>query len=300
LVVVLLSVKPSFFFFCFFFRDIQKKMIGKEADGILRSVTLKTIRNYTNMLRMRICRARSVESIQIEKHRLYRFKDTGCKLSFVAAKMELDIQIVPKPLVRVVSLLSVTSKLDNTKHPLDSQLSMVIRSNDKSIPTDVVKLYLNKHARVSLWNYHHGNHSLTSTCTLCKKCTITAWYSKIVVLVGTYFFVCTDCVQGVDHFPGIQQVLQTRIGRDRIKLWLKFFQWNRVGICTCCKVKKMDALRSDWHSGHKIAKAKGGLKILQNLQPICVDCNISMGTTSIIDYSRSLKNIVCPVSSLDT
>ncbi len=43
-----------------------------------------------------------------------------------------------------------------------------------------------------------------------------------------------------------------------------------------------------FHVGHVIAESKGGPTVLENLLPLCANCNLSMGTKSIDEWSKSV------------
>ena len=45
-----------------------------------------------------------------------------------------------------------------------------------------------------------------------------------------------------------------------------------------------------WHVGHNISEAKGGEFSIDNFRPICQQCNTSMGTTSIDEFSRTYSS----------
>jgi len=42
----------------------------------------------------------------------------------------------------------------------------------------------------------------------------------------------------------------------------------------------------DFHCGHRLAEARGGTLVMDNLVPLCVKCNLSMGTTSFDDWCK--------------
>ena len=42
-------------------------------------------------------------------------------------------------------------------------------------------------------------------------------------------------------------------------------------------------MSSNWHLGHNIPESKGGETSLENLRPICSDCNLGMGSRMTID-----------------
>jgi 5-methylcytosine-specific restriction endonuclease McrA len=45
--------------------------------------------------------------------------------------------------------------------------------------------------------------------------------------------------------------------------------------CMCCKYQ--DVRQIEFHCGHVIAEANGGETNINNLRPICAQCNLSMG-----------------------
>jgi len=73
-----------------------------------------------------------------------------------------------------------------------------------------------------------------------------------------------------------EQVWLTRIGEQ--------FKCN-------CTIKWCENTMSvfDFHIGHNIPSSKGGTMHLDNLQPICARCNLSMGSQYTI---RSWNNLV--------
>jgi 5-methylcytosine-specific restriction endonuclease McrA len=42
----------------------------------------------------------------------------------------------------------------------------------------------------------------------------------------------------------------------------------------------------DFHCGHKIAEARGGPLVMENLVPLCVKCNLSMSTTCFDEWCK--------------
>ena len=60
--------------------------------------------------------------------------------------------------------------------------------------------------------------------------------------------------------------------------------------CFCCRKNKIKAL-DGYECGHVIAESKGGETTLENLRPICHECNRNgnggMGTQNMRDYIES-------------
>jgi hypothetical protein len=69
------------------------------------------------------------------------------------------------------------------------------------------------------------------------------------------------------------------------ELWTKYCGEKMVNDCWCCK-KAIDALT--YHAGHILAEANGGPVTLDNLRPICTDCNVAMGTENMKDYANKV------------
>jgi hypothetical protein len=77
--------------------------------------------------------------------------------------------------------------------------------------------------------------------------------------------------------------------KKAIPLTLKRNVWNKyigetVGktLCLCCKLT--DITQMNFSCGHIISANNGGEVKLDNLRPICVSCNSSMGTKNMDDF----------------
>ena len=68
--------------------------------------------------------------------------------------------------------------------------------------------------------------------------------------------------------------------------------WNKyVGTvkgeapCLCCRTTTIS--KSEFHAGHVISEAKGGLATVENIRPICGPCNLSMGTRDMREFVQA-------------
>ena len=52
--------------------------------------------------------------------------------------------------------------------------------------------------------------------------------------------------------------------------------------CMCCK--HQDIRQIEFHCGHIIAEVNGGQTNVDNLRPICAQCNLSMGRTDMNSF----------------
>lgn len=78
--------------------------------------------------------------------------------------------------------------------------------------------------------------------------------------------------------------------RVRHAVWKRYAGkvWETKCNVSWCE-NKLEVLGS-WHVGHNVSEAKGGDFSIDNFRPICQQCNSSMGTTSIDDFSRNYSS----------
>ena len=81
------------------------------------------------------------------------------------------------------------------------------------------------------------------------------------------------------------------VRRKKIPSSIRTLVWNKyIGAdvaqsdCFCCRTAKISVRSFD--CGHVIAEAKGGDLTINNLRPICKDCNKSMGTRSMNEFTK--------------
>ena len=67
-------------------------------------------------------------------------------------------------------------------------------------------------------------------------------------------------------------------------LWHNYFGDSRIGKCQCCMREPITM--SNFHSGHIQSERHGGKTALDNLKPICVSCNLSMGTENMDSFIK--------------
>jgi hypothetical protein len=75
----------------------------------------------------------------------------------------------------------------------------------------------------------------------------------------------------------------------RMCVWNRYFGNSENGMCPICD-KKIRVGKNGFHCGHIISEANGGVTDLDNLRPICGDCNIDMGSTNWDDYIKKKIN----------
>lgn len=65
-------------------------------------------------------------------------------------------------------------------------------------------------------------------------------------------------------------------------VWKAYHGESMTGSCWCC-TKRLEAL-DDWHAGHIVSHANGGKDGVSNLRPVCISCNLSMGTENMDEF----------------
>ena len=73
----------------------------------------------------------------------------------------------------------------------------------------------------------------------------------------------------------------------RNSLWINYFQSSRVGLCECCKRETITM--GNFHAGHIIAEVNGGSTRLDNLIPLCMLCNTSLGRQNVHDFIKRYR-----------
>ena len=73
--------------------------------------------------------------------------------------------------------------------------------------------------------------------------------------------------------------------KDRTDVW-NFYIGAKYGThkCLLCTFKTIDKGLGDWHCGHVVPHSAGGKTMLENLRPICADCNMSMSDMNMREY----------------
>jgi len=70
------------------------------------------------------------------------------------------------------------------------------------------------------------------------------------------------------------------------KVWDHYIGAN-VGMakCMCCDHQIIRQI--EFHCGHVVAEACGGKMSVENMRPICSQCNLSMGKTNLLEFQKN-------------
>jgi hypothetical protein len=88
-----------------------------------------------------------------------------------------------------------------------------------------------------------------------------------------------------------------RFKKRTIPKSLKKLVWDtwvgeNIGVvkCLCCGHQNIRQI--EFHCGHVKAEQKGGELTVENLRPICAQCNLSMGTMNMMEFQQHYFSIV--------
>ena len=68
-------------------------------------------------------------------------------------------------------------------------------------------------------------------------------------------------------------------------VWDKWIGEN-IGLAKCLCCKHQNIRQIEFHCGHIIAERNGGKTNVENMRPICAQCNLSMGTMDLIQFQK--------------
>ena len=91
-----------------------------------------------------------------------------------------------------------------------------------------------------------------------------------------------EAVQQPNQVAAPQTARRSIPKRIRGLVWKAFHGESMTGHCWCCN-KHLEAL-DDWHAGHIVSHANGGKDNVANLRPVCISCNLSMGTEHMDEF----------------
>lgn len=96
----------------------------------------------------------------------------------------------------------------------------------------------------------------------------------------------------LSHVKNINNI--KKINKKTIPSAVKRLVWNRyigenIGKSKCYCCRSTDITQLSFHCGHVIAENNGGKTNVDNLRPICQNCNLSMRTINMHDFIDKYK-----------
>lgn len=113
-----------------------------------------------------------------------------------------------------------------------------------------------------------------------KKCSS----DKCENLVKNSYTHCYDCNKKDDSDIETIYKKEPICKTARNVLWYIHYGDVRTAKCKCCLVE--DISLSCYHVGHVIAEANGGKTSMENLLPMCMLCNTSIGKQNVNDFIK--------------
>ena len=126
---------------------------------------------------------------------------------------------------------------------------------------------------------------MKKTCPKCTKLFTSATYKycyECNVANKTIDFVDDKSDDDIDKYqPYIKEKIPKCVRNSVLRLYFK----NKItGLCQSCKIEKISY--ASFHSGHIKSEKLGGSTSLENLRPVCMMCNLSMGQMDIIEFIK--------------
>lgn len=88
-----------------------------------------------------------------------------------------------------------------------------------------------------------------------------------------------------DDIDKLQPYIKEKIPKCvRNSVWRLYFKNKITGLCQCCKIEKISY--ASFHSGHIKSEKMGGTTSLDNLKPVCMMCNLSMGQMDMNEFIK--------------
>lgn len=96
----------------------------------------------------------------------------------------------------------------------------------------------------------------------------------------------------VDHDPVLDLKQPEKRKRKSItrrlytKVWIKLYPGILSGYCKLCRVNEISLTdTSSWEASHIVPFSAGGDETLENLVPLCKNCNRRMGKKTVQEYA---------------
>ena len=93
------------------------------------------------------------------------------------------------------------------------------------------------------------------------------------------------------EFKHKKEEKKTKYKKKAIPKTVKKATWDRwigkdVGVTKCLCCEHQEIRQFEFHCGHVVAESKGGKTTVDNMRPICAQCNLSMGSMDMNEFKK--------------
>lgn len=96
--------------------------------------------------------------------------------------------------------------------------------------------------------------------------------------------ICNGNIKSIHEYKNIRQPIPKNI-KDSV--WKKSYKSKKIGKCPIFNCNNQIE-KEHFHCGHIISVCNGGTNDIENLRPICADCNSKMSSDNWNDYERNI------------
>ena len=175
------------------------------------------------------------------------------------------------------------------------KLDLYFKNSDKNVHSKyLIDIIDNKNKKMKQWPLESYEKNIRK---------IKKWpeYKEIADSKGFYLGMYSNISQDYCYM-WIKEIIKEETGEElknkrntnkkkSIPKAIKEETWNKwvgethgIALCYCCRKAKIS--KSKFVAGHVVAEANGGVISVDNLRPICQDCNSSMMTKHMLDYIK--------------
>ena len=153
---------------------------------------------------------------------------------------------------------------------------------------DLINLIENYNTKLSQWNREQFPDKKNINDNIIQKCKDTGFY------LGLYKHISDNygykwCQEIIRIESGVLIKDSKKIRKNKIPKCVKNNSWDKYigknigeALCICCNIKVIDS--KNFIGGHIIYEKNGGDINVDNIIPICTECNSSMGYTNMDEF----------------
>lgn len=99
-----------------------------------------------------------------------------------------------------------------------------------------------------------------------------------------------DKKDAVIEKPKVEKYKKKHIPKPLKKMCWDIHIGSSIGSAKCLCCNHQEIRQIDFHCGHVIAERNGGTMTIDNLRPICSQCNLSMGVQNMDEFKKCFES----------